>query len=682
MGYNTYQNRRKSQGPTPEKNASSVRHVQSGYAPNSAYPGALDGGMGMDALRQAMRSKMASQFGSAYINPRAEAEADRIGSRFADASGVEDLKARMGSELGADFSAVRFHTGAEAAAKAPTAEDSFTAGKDIYMGGGFDPMIAAHEMVHTLQTGAVQATAAAVTSVPAGAVQGWDMIGSKGRGERTGTLSRMWNWTKKKWNGSGMVKAHRRAVDHYNNATEDFKDMSRWERFKWAAANPLAWMRGGGDTSKQETAERNAARQKEDEEAAKLAGMWSAKDLGDAAGKQGPNPAADDESDMPAARAEPTGVSVIKSATGLLSGKKNMEQDIDEGNLGSGYKESIDTVGHAANLATFGLGFVPGLGAVSNFINAGVDIDRAASEFGSAIGNGRTQSKMNKRVEAHADETKALEAMNPDEISEEDRYKLSRNRSMEQIREASRIRKHEGINNGVAQSIQAAGDTLGGMAKAGDFVIPGLGTLTGTAVSLGGTVLSAISSGIGNSIIGDQKKAMRKDTVNKELNIEQKIDALRGGDPAFYKKLGLNAEQASNLSRSEAKHIILKSMGFKSGKYKEAFNQITKNRARALTKRANEGGEEEIGMMKDMFLSKVDLGGGKQGYSTAGVARKMGYQNIDPEYFAGNNIFKKKAEENRAAKAKEEAEKKAKAEQAAKAKQEDSGKKKWWQFWK
>ena len=92
-------------------------------------------------------------------------------------------------------------------------------------------------------------------------------------------------------------------------------------------------------------------------------------------------------------------------------------------------------------------------------------------------------------------------------------------------------------------------------------------------------------------------------------------------------------------------------MGFKSGKYKEAFNQITKNRARALTKRANEGSPEEIGMMKDMFLNKVDDGSGNQVYSTAGVARKLGYLNIDPEYYADNNIFKKKADENRAAKA-------------------------------
>ena len=66
------------------------------------------------------------------------------------------------------------------------------------------------------------------------------------------------------------------------------------------------------------------------------------------------------------------------------------------------------------------------------------------------------------------------------------------------------------------------------------------------------------------------------------------------------------------MTRSQAKHIILKSMGFKSGKYKEAFNQITKNRARALTKRANEGSPEEIGMMKDMFLNKVDDGSGNQ----------------------------------------------------------------------
>ena len=50
--------------------------------------------------------------------------------------------------------------------------------------------------------------------------------------------------------------------------------------------------------------------------------------------------------------------------------------------------------------------------------------------------------------------------------------------------------------------------------------------------------------------------------------------------------------------------------------------------------------------MKSMFLNKVNVDGEKQ-YSAAGVAQKLGYQVIDPEYFEDNNIFKKKADENR-----------------------------------
>lgn len=77
--------------------------------------------------------------------PQAESEADRLSARIT--AGTPDaVKAQMGRRLGADFSGVRFHTGASAAAKAETmGARAYTSGADIYFDAeGFEPSVAAH----------------------------------------------------------------------------------------------------------------------------------------------------------------------------------------------------------------------------------------------------------------------------------------------------------------------------------------------------------------------------------------------------------------------------------------------------------------------------------------------------------------------------------------------------------
>ncbi len=106
----------------------------------------------------------------AQIAP-AESEADRL-SAAVTATTPEGVKAELGRKLDADFSGVRLHTGGAAAARAARmGARAFAAGNDVYFGpGGFDPGVAAHELVHTAQQGAVTGAAVAV-SAPAGGVQ-------------------------------------------------------------------------------------------------------------------------------------------------------------------------------------------------------------------------------------------------------------------------------------------------------------------------------------------------------------------------------------------------------------------------------------------------------------------------------------------------------------------------------
>lgn len=136
-------------------------------------------GLGADAqasgmgsrLEELMQERIRQHFLDHQI-PEAEREADRLASAAQGARTPEEVKTRMGERLGADFSGVRFHTDSGAFR---TAEDmgarAYATGRDIYFGqGGFDPAVAAHELVHTVQQGQVESSAPTV-SAPAGQVQ-------------------------------------------------------------------------------------------------------------------------------------------------------------------------------------------------------------------------------------------------------------------------------------------------------------------------------------------------------------------------------------------------------------------------------------------------------------------------------------------------------------------------------
>ena len=103
--------------------------------------------------------------------PTAEAEADRLSASVKSGS-PDAVKAAMGRRMGADFSGVRFHTGKAAEAKASAVDArAYTSGNDVYFGeGGFDPAVAAHELVHTAQQGMV-AAATPTVATPVGGVQ-------------------------------------------------------------------------------------------------------------------------------------------------------------------------------------------------------------------------------------------------------------------------------------------------------------------------------------------------------------------------------------------------------------------------------------------------------------------------------------------------------------------------------
>ncbi len=85
-------------------------------------------------------------------DPAAEQEADRLSSGVRSGTPAT-LMREMGDRLGADFSSVRFHSdpGSLGKSRAMGAR-AWAQGHDVYFGrGGFEPSVAAHELVHTVQ---------------------------------------------------------------------------------------------------------------------------------------------------------------------------------------------------------------------------------------------------------------------------------------------------------------------------------------------------------------------------------------------------------------------------------------------------------------------------------------------------------------------------------------------------
>ncbi len=171
MAY-TKENRQTDQMRT-ERPGGSVRSVPGGPAaalPNSLMYDLMEDASG-DELSPAplIRREMNSPVRQI---PAAETEADRLSSGVRGSTPA-DIRREMGHRLGADFSHVRFHSGSESDLHgAQMGARAWTRGSDVYFGkGGFDPQIAAHELVHTIQQGAVSGSVS--RTAPAGAVQMW-----------------------------------------------------------------------------------------------------------------------------------------------------------------------------------------------------------------------------------------------------------------------------------------------------------------------------------------------------------------------------------------------------------------------------------------------------------------------------------------------------------------------------
>ena len=100
----------------------------------------------------------------------AESEANRL-SKGLTSTTPDEVMREMGSRLGADFTNVQFHSDSLSMNRSQAmGARAWAQGRNVYFGkGGFSPSVAAHELVHTVQQGAVQGNVS--RSVPSNTVQ-------------------------------------------------------------------------------------------------------------------------------------------------------------------------------------------------------------------------------------------------------------------------------------------------------------------------------------------------------------------------------------------------------------------------------------------------------------------------------------------------------------------------------
>ena len=220
---------------------------------------------------------------------------------------------------------------------------------------------------------------------------------------------------------------------------------------------------------------------------------------------------------------------------------------------------------------------IPGLGIASG----GMKAIGGGIQLGSAI---RTKKKMDDRIKAMDDAQKNGAQRTRDQ-----------ERMYRTFKQASGMAKANAVEGGIKLGsgvLNATGNamTLGGVTAIAGTIVSGLGTAADLA---------------GGLVVDKMKKGVRADTVNEEIGLDEKIKALMAQDDSITEK--------------EAKHIVLKSMGFSTGKRKEAFQHITMRRAAELYRRANGGDEEAESIVKELGLSKTG-----SGYSLQGIAEKLG----------------------------------------------------------
>ena len=442
-------------------------------------------------------------------------------------------------------------------------------------------------------------------------------------------------------NIGGLADKHHSAVDQLNNFRKDYEKMSLGSRFIWTCCNPLARIFAGAEADGTKRRNQEAQLMAETEghnlnpvenedikpfdvnEAFKNtapnnvnssvnSGLINGEGIADIVGK------------VSAAAGAGTsvfannGLSVIQDGASL--GAKDFKLNESSGFLNAAtslvgavnsgtqtYKEfkngnhadainnglstianTSDTAGQALRISAnigqnidkikyFDSKVIPGLDITSGAVNA----IKGLTEFSSAKS---TENAMKKRLSSGMDRSSVF-------------YKAA-----DMANNKAGINKKQGEFDMLTGALKATGGAL---------KLSGVASLAGATASGIGTAVNIY----GGFITDQMKREMRAKLVDQETGLNEKI--------AEY-------AAAHNCDQYMAKRIILRSMGYQSGKRKEVFNNIVMNRAAKMKKLADSGDKEAVSFMKDIGLSKKENEDGKgETFSLQGIAEKLGMENND-----------------------------------------------------
>lgn len=564
----------------------------------------LEGGMG-SRLDELMQAKLQQHFLDRQI-PQAEREADRLSAGL-NARTPEEVKERLGERLGADFSAIRFHTdsGAMRAAEGIGAR-AYATGGDIYFGqGGFDPAVAAHELVHTVQQGLVESSTPTV-SAPTGQVQMMPgFLKRAGAAIREGA-SDLWRKT-----GGKLQRDNHDAMIELHEAIQsgDWDQLDEKDKKAWIRRNPIAYRRYmKSDEVKAQTEARIQKRREEQakaEEFLQNMGPVHSSALGKAGrpgtghvelsaggAKKGKLDKAGDVLDhINTYAGDPAGIAkdalgdgLAKNITGGLSSGAALPGDII--GMVQSFREAREAFknGETAEGVDAGAGFLSNTSsAISNsntFLTsvAGVG-DAAVGGLASEISGGINMVRgtyhagkgLTQRANMNDFMKKDLEGKSRDELEGQDLL----------YRDMAALGKMQATKQsveGISEAVTGAMDAVGGALDA-----------TGVGGVAGVTLHGLSSAGkLGTKMYSAyQQDRMKKKVVEQTTGItDEKI------------KEFMAATGITNFSR--AKQALMKSLGYETGQRAELFADQTEKRSKNLARHAGRNESKAVRLAQGM----------------------------------------------------------------------------------
>ncbi len=491
--------------------------------------------------------------------PAAEAEADRL-SASVTSGGPDAVKAAMGRRLGADFSGIRFHMGDQAEAKAEAMNArAYTSGADIYFGeGGFDPSVAAHELVHTAQQGVVAASTPTVATPVGGVQRIYNIFSKKAREEHANQKAA----EKAEKERQALIEQQRQEAAARQRAAQAAAFVNNMRNGQQSRPGSSLILKRPANSAPDPSINEKSLGEKVESVAnvASVVGDYGSSALDFATSLQ-------EAKFIPqTGMNESTGVvGGVNIATGLygayqdVKGLKNAKDKQEKAKHGIGLAGNLSSIGGGAATIAKAAG-----SRIASSVAPGFDIATGAL---SVAQGARQVHEARKQVNGLNDFMENNYGVSLSSSKDAKRVRKEARNMIEDsddriLWDSAVIGKMEGTRGkikGSGKIVTGAVDAAAGIAE-----LSGAGAAAGVGIKAG----SLVAKG-GFAIANQVQKRRVKNKVLEQTGMNQTLDD-------YMQQTGIT-------DRKEAKHTLLKAMGYQSGKFKELVaDQINQRASRII----------------------------------------------------------------------------------------------------